>query len=347
MTDRRDQQDGERLAVAVVVPSHKRPADLRGCLDSLVHQQRDPDQVVVVLRRDDRASREVADAYRDRLPLRVVEPGGPGFVPALRAGLTAAEGDVVACTDDDARPRPDWLARLESAFRADGDLVAVGGRDVRPTAPTTYPRGGAVGSLSWWGRLVGRHEEGWEGARDVVHLRGANMAFRAPWPLPDPALQGDGTANEVDLCLAAATHGGRVRFDPETTVEHLVRPRPGAAPGTGLAREGADLTGARARGFNVALVLGKHTRSRSQRWARLAFLLAVGQHTSPGVGRVLLRGWPGAPRARVAASLGAAKLAGWRAGRRGSLRPPPGAAATDPPGRRRRRPAWPRRRQRG
>ncbi|WP_299033024.1 glycosyltransferase [uncultured Pseudokineococcus sp.] len=302
------------LRVGVVVPSYRRPDDLAACLATLAAQQRAADEVVVVLREDDDAGRRAAASAGRDLPLRVVAPAAPGFVPALRAGLAAATTDVVACTDDDARPRPDWLARIAAGFREDPDLAALGGRDARPQAPTSYRHGGDVGSLSWWGRMVGRHEESWPEPTDVAHLRGANMAFRAPAPLPDAGLRGDGTANEADMCLAAGLRG-RVRYDPALVVDHLVSPRPGS-DADGTTRGVSALRGAADRASNVALVLAKHTPATTQRAVRLGYLLMVGHRASPGPVRVLVTGWPGSSRVRAATALARACASGWRAGSR-------------------------------
>lgn len=39
-----------------------------------------------------------------------------GKSSALKAGIAAAEGDIIASTDDDMVLRPDWLAKLAGAF---------------------------------------------------------------------------------------------------------------------------------------------------------------------------------------------------------------------------------------
>lgn len=284
-----------------------------------MRQSAPPHEVVVALRSDDAASRTVAAERSDLLPLRVVTPDSPGFVPALRKALAAATGDAVACTDDDARPRPDWLQRIAEAFSADPRLVAIGGRDERPYSTVRYRTSAPPGSLSYWGRFTGRHEEPWPDARNVVHLRGVNMAFRAPWPLPHPLLRGDGTGNEADMCLSAARHGGLVRFDPALVVDHLVSPR---AEDRGRSREEqiATLRATKGRAYNHAFVLARHTSDLLQRAARLSFVVLVGQATAPGLVRLLTKPSSGPSRRRLARQLTDAKLAGWRDGRRAARR---------------------------
>ncbi|MDR5671407.1 glycosyltransferase, partial [Burkholderia cenocepacia] len=86
---------------------------------------------IVVARPEDDATHErLADpAVGGALPLRIVPVDGGGQVAALNKGLDSANGDIVAITDDDAAPRPDWLARIDAVFQADPRVGAVGGRD--------------------------------------------------------------------------------------------------------------------------------------------------------------------------------------------------------------------------
>jgi GT2 family glycosyltransferase len=144
----------------VIVPTWKRTADLTRCLRALAAQTRRIDEVIVVTREDDEASREAARA--------VAMPEGTQYVlPRLRApgawsrrctrGSMQARGSVIVLTDDDAEARPDWIARLVATLRSDRDIGGVGGRDWQP-----HERGEAatVGVVQWFGRVVGAHHLG-------------------------------------------------------------------------------------------------------------------------------------------------------------------------------------------
>src|SRR5215207_6129707 len=124
------------MEISVVVPSYRRPQALSACLAALERQSRAADEVVVVTRREDRATRELVAELtaQERLPLKeqVVEEAGQ--VQALDAGVRAARGDVLAITDDDAAPRPTWLGRLEHWFR-DHSVAGAGGRDAVAGVP--------------------------------------------------------------------------------------------------------------------------------------------------------------------------------------------------------------------
>ena len=130
--------------ISVVVPTRHRPALLMRCLTALIRQRFDPVayEIVVV---DDGCSRatqtavEVLAAYCQRRPsIRSLrnEPTH-GAAAARNLGWRFAAADVIAFTDDDAIPEPDWLAEGERSL-APG-VAAVGGRvsvplaDARPT----------------------------------------------------------------------------------------------------------------------------------------------------------------------------------------------------------------------
>src|SRR5438105_4734335 len=93
------------LRVSVVVPSYRRPEDLRRCLQGLQRQVTPPDQTIVVRRPEDRETAEVITEF-DPLATDVIAVR-PRLVAALTVGASRATGDIIAFTDDDAVARPD------------------------------------------------------------------------------------------------------------------------------------------------------------------------------------------------------------------------------------------------
>ncbi|MEK8090149.1 glycosyltransferase family 2 protein [Thermithiobacillus plumbiphilus] len=216
------------MKISVLVPTYRRPDDLSRCLRALAGQHRVPDEVLVVLREDDHECRRVAaESARQGLPLRQVTVHQAGQVAALNSGLMEVSGDVVAITDDDAAPWPDWLLRIEAHFLADPELGGVGGRD------WVYHSGileeGAcveVGRVLWYGRAIGNHHIGAGAAREVDVLKGANFAFRTEILRLtgfDTRLRGNGAqvCNEMGVCLAIKRAGWRLIYDPAVAVDHF------------------------------------------------------------------------------------------------------------------------------
>ncbi len=214
--------------VSVLVPSYGRPASLTRCLAALGGQTRAPDEVVVGVRTGDAATlASVESARAAGLPVRVATTAAAGVVASMQAALDAASGDIVALTDDDARPFPDWIEGLLAHFQSAPDVGGVGGRDWQP-----HERGNArrVGVVQWFGRVIGNHHLGAGAARDVDVLKGVNCAFRAPLLRAvgfDGRLRGSGAQLywELGVCLPMRRAGWRLRYDPSVAVDHDVAPR--------------------------------------------------------------------------------------------------------------------------
>lgn len=216
--------------VSVIVPTFQRPESLARCLRAVAVQSRSPDEVLVVTRPDDKASREAAAAVPLPEGVRLMLPVTPvaGVVAALQAGLADATGEVVAFTDDDAAPRADWIARLLAGFVADARIGGVGGRDMQ--GGNAEPERPVVGRVQWFGRVIGAHHLGAGPPREVDVLKGVNMAFRAA-PLRkagiDARLRGTGAQQhwELGLSLALRRAGWTLIYDPAIVVDHFVERR--------------------------------------------------------------------------------------------------------------------------
>src|SRR5262245_20417417 len=63
-----------------------------------------------------------------RIPVRHVMESRRGLSWARNAGVRAAQGDVLAFTDDDCLVDAKWLERIDAEFRADPSLSVLGGR---------------------------------------------------------------------------------------------------------------------------------------------------------------------------------------------------------------------------
>ena len=128
----------ERPPISVVVAARNESAALPALLDAL-DRQTHPDAEVVIV--DDASTDDtapIAEAWaRDRPAARVVrvtDPAPPRKKRALTQGIAAARHDLLAITDADCRPPPEWLSVL-AATHADSDeaLVLAGYSPLRGT----------------------------------------------------------------------------------------------------------------------------------------------------------------------------------------------------------------------
>lgn len=136
--------------VSVVVPTYKHPQLLQRCLNALLTQNFAPEEYEILVVDDancDETRQQVAcvseQARRNGhtlryIPVCSINRHGPAI--ARNLGWRAARSPIIAFTDDDCIPFPDWLKAGVEAFSVSSDIVAVSGRVIMPLPdrPTDY-----------------------------------------------------------------------------------------------------------------------------------------------------------------------------------------------------------------
>jgi glycosyltransferase involved in cell wall biosynthesis len=159
--------DRSDLRFSIVIPAFNEGQFLGPCLDSLRDQDfADPYEVIVV---DNNCTDDTAAVARSR-GATVLTETRPGVCAARQCGTAAARGQIVVSTDADTVFSPDWLSRIDRAFRDDPRRVAVAG----PCRFVDPPWWGRVytfvlfGVVSLVARLTGR----------ILYVTATNIAFR-------------------------------------------------------------------------------------------------------------------------------------------------------------------------
>lgn len=277
------------LTCDVVVPTYRRSDVLQECLGALLDQQLAPSQIVVVAHIDDSETQAVVSRVQGRGgPVTLVTVDRPGVVRALEAGVRHSRADIVAFTDDDARPHRDWLARLRDTFAGDSTIAGVGGRDVHVGAVNgrVVPQQ-TVGTLAWWGRVTGNHHAGVGPARDVHVLKGVNCAYRRSILEQvgyDHRLRGPVEHyHELALGLAIVRRGQRLVYDPAICVDHEEAPRVNAVR---VSSRGVDDRSFGDAVFNETLALTEHLTGL-RGWVYRVWGTFVGHRDSPGLAQAI------------------------------------------------------------
>ena len=132
--------------VSVVIPTLNRTQLLKRCLDALLAQTLDPASYEIIIVDD--ASRKETERLVENYS--AARPGSPytvysdrkrrGPAAARNLGWRTAAAPIIAFTDDDCIPEPDWLAKGTAAFKK--DVAGVSGRIFVPVGlkPTDYER---------------------------------------------------------------------------------------------------------------------------------------------------------------------------------------------------------------
>jgi len=217
--------------VAIIIPTVEGPRFLPPCLQALGAQRYPRFRVVVV----DNGDGRTADWLRaNHSHVETLAAGGnTGFAAAVNAGIAATTEPLVALLNDDARPEPDWLARLVAALEDEdrggdqGDRLAfVCGKVVADHDPGRLDSAGDGMSRLLLPYPIGRFERDrgqFEEARPVLLPPGSAVLFRRELFADAGELEASFFAymEDVDLGLRAALLGYRGRYVPGAVVRHI------------------------------------------------------------------------------------------------------------------------------
>jgi len=222
--------------ISVVIATKNREALLADTLGALVGQRWPGDQFEVLVA--DNGSTDGTRAVVERAAIRSPMPriryryvDLPGKSSAVNAILGGARGSLVAMTDDDVCPEPDWLERLAAAFEETGaDFVA--GRilprwECEPPSWLSSPLYGVLAIPDNGGvRLtLGPDADG----RNVIPI-GANMAVKTSVIRRVGGLRQDlgklsgtlRTGEDHEFYLRMLRAGCRGVYEPTARVRHFV-----------------------------------------------------------------------------------------------------------------------------
>lgn len=195
--------------ISVVVCSYNGAATIRDCLDGL-SKLAYPDYEVIVV---DDGSTDATAAVANEYDVRVISTENRGLASARNTGMEAATGEIIAYTDDDARPDPDWLAYLAAVFLR-SDHAGVGGPNIAP--PGDGPIADCVANAPGGPVHVLLTDDLAE------HIPGCNMAFRLDRLRSiggfDPRYRAAG--DDVDVCWRLQDRGWTLGFSPAAMVWH-------------------------------------------------------------------------------------------------------------------------------
>jgi len=314
------------LTIAVVIPTWQRGFWLDRCLAGVAVQERLPDEVLIVGRREDESAQVVFRHWLKKAMFPIVWEivDKPGHMPPIKRGIDGAKADIVAFIDDDAEPLPDWLGRLARHYSSDS-VGGVGGRciNMQGDQEVYYPVAEEVGRFHWIGRVVGNmyRDTRDNTPRGVDFFMGGNMSYRRSLLQKiemDFILNEDVAFNyEVDIGLQVKNLGYALIYEPSAKVRHFSAPR---ATG-GMRTRGRD--GIYWYSHNLLYITLKHTKGW-RRVAALAYGFLVGDRTGWGLGSAVFESFRGrfAWRLEIAQALHGKLLAirnVWVASRRAAV----------------------------
>jgi GT2 family glycosyltransferase len=200
------------LHASIVVPTYRRPQLLCRCLAALLAQEFDPIayEVIVADNAGSLETKELVEQWGSQTgpALRYVSAAhAPGPAAARNAGWQAAQGAIIAFTDDDCIPEPTWLKGGLAALQE--GAAAAGGRIRVPLSqpPTDYEQNeaGLEHAEFATANCFCRREA-------LAAVGGFDERFTMAW------------REDSDLHFKLLQQGQRVVAAPEAVVVHPVRP---------------------------------------------------------------------------------------------------------------------------
>jgi glucosyl-dolichyl phosphate glucuronosyltransferase len=218
------------MRFSVVICTHNRAALLKATLsavNAMVCQG--GFEIIVVDNRSTDNTREIVmtAAASASNPLKYLreDRGSKSF--ALNTAIAASSGEIVAFTDDDAVPQPDWLQRLDAAF-ARFDCEWAFGRVVpmwETTAPEWFgPRLNGLFALLDLGPdafVVTSKDQAFFGVNCAASREA--LARLGPYRTdlgPTNAFGGGG--EDTDMFERALADGQRIVYTPDAVVQHYI-----------------------------------------------------------------------------------------------------------------------------
>ena len=145
-------------SASILICTYNRARLLRETLAALQVMTMPPDCQVEIVVADNNSSDNtplvIAEAMRESsIPVVALHESAQGKSFALNRGLETARGDIVALTDDDVWPHPEWLNRIVADFRA-RDVTFVFGKVLPRWGQQPPPELLTVPAQDVWGPLA-------------------------------------------------------------------------------------------------------------------------------------------------------------------------------------------------
>ena len=221
-----------KLSVSVVICTRNRRKALKRCVDSIVNQSCQPQEIIIV---DDASGRKTKEAINKivkncEIPTKlIVNEKRKGPAASRNRGIRATKCDVIAFLDDDCSANKNWLENLLKYYKYE-PIVGVGGpvielgRKIRKKAkPTKYMFISRSGNVVNNTRLQSDKELEKFDVRPVNFFQGGNMSYRRELLIRlhgfDENFKGNGYREETDLGIRSNRVGVQV-FNPKAYTFH-------------------------------------------------------------------------------------------------------------------------------
>jgi len=269
------------VQMSIVISTRNRDAEIGAMIRAVLASRAMAFHVIVVDQSDDAKTQVALREFADDARLRVITSPTRGVACGRNVGIAAAMTELVACTDDDCVPAPDWLSEMLAAFAVDSQIALVFGN---VNAAPCDARQGVIPSYTCDAPFLART------MRDKHHVEGigACMGLRkSVWA----QLRGFdeqlgvgarfGAGEETDFAMRVLRAGYALYETPRVSVTHF-----------GFRTWETSAALAHTYWLGTGAVFAKHLRCRH--WAVIPLLMRIARRWLVGHSRVAA----GLPRSR-------------------------------------------------
>jgi len=196
--------------ISVIIPTFNEEENIAQCLVSLSHQSvpRTEYEIIVVDGGSKDASCEIARKYADSVFIQTSKKVGG----ARNDGIMVAKGDIVATTDADCIPPPNWIEIIKKDFE-DEDMVQVYG----PVYPIEEGSGNKLSLM-----LANTFSRIGYYSRTFYYTLGCNTAFRKNAFIKAGMYRCIDAGDDLEIALRMRDEG-KVVFDGRISVGFSMR----------------------------------------------------------------------------------------------------------------------------
>ena len=195
--------------VSVIVPAYNEHLTIANCIEALLAQDYPADRREIIIV-DNNSTDGTADIVRNYPVILLYERDIQTPAAARNRGIHFARGEIVAFTDADCVPEPDWLSHMVAGF-SNPDVVGVAG------AVISDAETGLLGEFMVTADHLRSHQ-----ANGLWYVITANAAYRREALLAVGLFRSHlFTAEDIDLGLRLQLDGyGRIVGAPKGIVRH-------------------------------------------------------------------------------------------------------------------------------
>lgn len=109
------------MKTSVLIIAHNEETHIGKCVESLLNQTKNPDEIVLMVHNSTDKTKEIASMF----PIKIFELSGkPGIVNARLEGLDKVSGDIILCIDGDSFASENWASEMEKSLSEGNVLVS-------------------------------------------------------------------------------------------------------------------------------------------------------------------------------------------------------------------------------